>query len=703
MAPDKAKPNPLEKITATYFTECAERLETIEKRLDELSENPDRDAAEAIDEVFRAVHSIKGGAGAFNFDTVVTLAHGFEAAMDELRSGRKTLDRGCLDELISAYDVLTRVIEATRDGGNVAEADIETTVAALEQMISGDDAPTPAEKSAPRKRPEHLPMDGRRRTYRIGFEPKPGLFRTANEPLLLIHQLAAMGELSVEVDSKRLPSLAELNPEDAYLAWRLDLTTEQDEDAVAEVFEFVEDDCTLTIETIDEADRAAAKPGDEPAAAAAKSAPVLAAPTPPTPKSIDEPRMPPTQKIATIRVDLERVDKLVNMVGELVITQAMLEQQSLGGGGDEEILNRGLEALNMHMRELQESVMAIRMQAVKSVFSRMPRLVRELTRKLDKKARLVTRGEDTEVDKTIVEQLADPLVHMIRNSLDHGIETPDERRAAGKPEEAEIHLSAAHRSGRIVIEVADDGRGIDRAVVLGKAIEKGLVDPGAGLSDSEIDDLIFLPGFSTAEAVTDVSGRGVGMDVVRRSIQELGGRISVDSTPGVGSRFILSLPLTLAVMDGMVLRVGNERYVLPLACIIESARPQPDDVRKLMGHAEVVSLRDQQVPLIHLHRLFNIAGAITDPCRGLVVFAETDSGAVIGLVVDDLDGQRQVVIKSLEENFEPVAGVSAATILGDGKVALILEVNGLNTMFKATARTATSPARNNAIDAEVHA
>ncbi len=702
MPADKAKPSPLEKIKATYFTECAERLETIEKRLAELSENPDGDAAEAIDEVFRAVHSIKGGAGAFNFDAVVTLAHGFEAAMDELRSGRKTLSPAILDELVSASDVLAGVIEATRDGGDVAKADIATTVAAFERMIAGDNTTPPAKKPPSQATPT-APKDGQPQTYRIGFEPKPDLFRTANEPLLLLRQLGAMGELSVEVETKRLPSLAELNPEDAYLSWTLELTTEQDQDAVAEVFEFVEDDCILSIEAIGETGRAETAPDDEPAAPAAVPPTALSPAPAMTPKLAEEAPTTTPQKTTTIRVDLDRVDKLVNMVGELVITQAMLEQQSLGGGGDEEILNRGLEALNMHMRELQESVMAIRMQAVKSVFSRMPRLVRELTRKLGKNVRLVTSGEDTEVDKTIIELLADPLVHMIRNSLDHGIESPEDRRRAGKPEEAEIHLSAAHRSGRIVIEVADDGRGINRALVLSKAVEKGLVDPGASLSDDEIDNLIFLPGFSTADAVTDVSGRGVGMDVVKRSIQELGGRISVDSTPGVGSRFILSLPLTLAVMDGMVLRVGDERYVLPLACIIESARPLPEDVRNLMGHAEVVSLRDQQVPLIHLHKLFKVSGAITDPCQGLVVFAETDSGTVIGLVVDDLDGQRQVVIKSLEENFEPVAGVSAATILGDGKVALILEVNSLNTMFKATGRTATSPARNNAIDAEVHA
>jgi two-component system chemotaxis sensor kinase CheA len=316
----------------------------------------------------------------------------------------------------------------------------------------------------------------------------------------------------------------------------------------------------------------------------------------------------------------------------------------------------------------------------------MPRLVRESARDLGKRVRLITVGEATEIDNTVVERLADPLTHMIRNAVDHGVEPPAERRAASKPEEATISLTAAHRSGRITIEVSDDGRGIDRDKVYRRAVERGLIDKGAALADDEILDLIFLPGFSTAEAVTDLSGRGVGMDVVRRNIGQIGGRVIIDSQPGVGTRFLISLPLTLAVMDGMIVSVGNERYVLPLGCILESIRPLPDQVSTIAGAELLVRFRDEYVPLLFLHRLFGVTGACDDPCKGLVVFVETDTGSVIGIVVDNLLGERQVVIKSMEENFRRIEGASAATILGDGQVALILEVNGIHGMYRAATR-----------------
>jgi two-component system chemotaxis sensor kinase CheA len=333
--------------------------------------------------------------------------------------------------------------------------------------------------------------------------------------------------------------------------------------------------------------------------------------------------------------------------------------------------------MSQHLRELQEGVMAIRAQPVKSVFSRMPRLVRELSAHLGKDVRLVISGEGTEIDKTVIEQLADPLTHLLRNALDHGVEPPQERQANGKPRQGTIWLSAEHRGGRIVIEVADDGRGIARPKVLAKARDRGLVARDAVLSDEEIDHLIFLPGFSTADTLSDISGRGVGMDVVKRNIQALGGRIAVESRNGAGSRFQLSLPLTLAILDGMAVAVGAESYIVPLTNIMESLRPRPDNIHPVTGHGDVLAIRGEYVPLVYLHRRFMVPGAVTDPCKGIVVIVESEGANRIGLVVDDLLGQQQVVVKSLEANYGAVDGIGGATVLGDGRVALILDVSRL--------------------------
>ncbi|MEQ9124443.1 MAG: chemotaxis protein CheA, partial [Alphaproteobacteria bacterium] len=361
-----------------------------------------------------------------------------------------------------------------------------------------------------------------------------------------------------------------------------------------------------------------------------------------------------------------------------VITQSMLSQQTNDLQMEQfAAVVRGLEELALHTRDLQESVMAIRMQPVKSVFARMPRLVRDLSAKLAKNVRLDVFGENTEVDTTIVEEISDPITHMIRNSLDHGLETEDERVAAGKPPQGVIRLSAEHRSGRIVIAIEDDGRGINREKVLAKARERGIVLPDQTLTDDEIDNLIFAPGFSTAQAVTDVSGRGVGMDVVRRNVQALGGRVGIQNHPGKGTRFTMTLPLTLAVMDGMIVAAGGEKYVVPITAIVECMRPQKNAVTRLPTGMEVVHVRGEYIPLIYLARAFDLDGAILDPSEALVVLVDSDEKGRVGIVVDELLGQQQVVIKSLESNYDPVAGLSGATILGNGRVAPILDIEGL--------------------------
>jgi two-component system, chemotaxis family, sensor kinase CheA len=687
MARRARKPGGMEKFKDTYFSECSERIATVEEILALLNNGADA-TDETLNELFRAVHSIKGGAGAFGFEAISALSHTFENVLDALRSHGLDLNAEVLDVLVIASDTLASTIERSRDGkpppANWGSAEKRL----LQDLLTPSSPLDTTEPAATAGEPEpegHEPEPERERGVRIHFVPKPDLFKTANDPLLIVRELKTLGNLLVGVDTEKLPALDTMDPELCYLGWTFDLETDRSEEDIREVFEFVEDDCDLEIVFTDSP---AAKPEPE-EPQATKPAPPVATPvaTPVStaqPSVADEPTgKSPAPRQTLIRVDLDRVDKLVNMVGELVITQAVLEQHLSGVRIEDETTVRGLEALSSHMREMQESVMAIRMQPVQSVFARMPRLVRELARSLGKNVQLVTSGETTEVDKTVIENLSDPLTHMIRNALDHGIEPPEERVRLGKPEKATIHLSAAHRSGRIAIEVTDDGRGINREKVLARAVERGLVQRDADLSDEDVSDLIFSPGFSTAQDLTDVSGRGVGMDVVRRAVQEIGGRVLVNSREGQGTRFVLSLPLTLAVMDGMIVKVGAEQFVMPLGCIIESVRPGDEDLSKIASLEQLVRYRGDYVPLVYLHRLFRVPDAIEDCRRALVVFVETDIGTVIGIVVDDLLGERQVVIKSLEENFRPVDGVSAATILGDGRVALILEVNGLHAMYRA--------------------
>jgi two-component system chemotaxis sensor kinase CheA len=386
---------------------------------------------------------------------------------------------------------------------------------------------------------------------------------------------------------------------------------------------------------------------------------------------------PTASQITSIRVDLEKVDRLVNMVGELVITEAMLRAQTRTLAVEQFAgLMRGIDELSQHTRDLQEAVMSVRMQPVKSIFARMPRVVRDISTQCGKDIRLVTQGENTEVDKTVIEQLSDPLMHMIRNSCDHGIETPDVRVDNGKLAQGLILLSANHRGGRIIIEIRDDGAGINRERVLAKAKEKNLVAADALLADEEIDNMIFMAGFSTAEKVTNISGRGVGMDVVKRNIEGMGGTVRVHNTPGVGSRFTISLPLTLAILDGMIVRVGGEHYIIPITSIIETLRPKAEAVHHVEGHNDVINVRGEFVSVVYLHRAFGIPDAQDDPAKALVVLVESN-GQKMGLVVDELIGQQQVVIKSLEANADPAPGVSGATILGDGRVSLILDINDL--------------------------
>lgn len=672
----------LAQFRRTFFEECTELLADLEERLGALAAYSSD--VEGLNAIFRAVHSVKAGAGAFGYTVLVGFAHRFEALLDRLRDGKAELDERTLAALVAAADVFSALVDLARQGETPADdfgADVAEELSALLEGETKTIAPLRSTASTS----EAPPVD---RSYRIVFRPNAELFRHANEPLYLIRELKALGTLTIDCDLTRLPPFEAFNVDDAYLGWTMTLRADCSPAAIAEVFEFVDDECELVIEEIADAQA-------EPAVVAPPMAAEAEATNSPSEskssenKPSDAKTAGKTGSISSIRVDLYRVDRLVNMVGELVIAQAMLAQQFIETRKqDDPGALQGFEHLAGLTRELQECVMAIRMQPVKSVFSRMPRLVRDVGHKTGKDVRLEMSGEQTEVDKTVIEELADPLTHMIRNAVDHGIEDADTRLAAGKPAGGVIRLSAQHAGSNILIHVEDDGAGLDRDRLLAKAIDKGIVPASAKLSAEEIDELIFSPGFSTAAAVTDVSGRGVGMDVVRRNVQALGGRVQVVSTPGKGTRFTLVIPLTLAVLDGMVVAVGWEKYILPLTSIVESFRPGRGQIRVVPGGGEVVSIRGEFVRLIHLARVFGVSEAVSDPCQGLVVLIELANGSKLGVVVDELIGQQQVVIKSLQDNYDPVSGISGATILGNGRVALIVDIEELTRLYDRSTRIA---------------
>ena len=701
-------------IRQTFFQECEEQLSEMELGL--LAMDEGSADSETVNAVFRAVHSIKGGAGAFKLTALVQFAHSFETALDHVRSGKLTPLPDVMKVMLRAADVLADLVEASRDGKEIDESSyaaiasevkaltvIEGQAEEVEEVI--DFQPTVIDFGLPEitidipATPSH--------DYRINFSPRPELYGNANETVLVLRELNRLGVMQATCDTSAVPQLDAVDPGGAYLAWSIDLNSEHEIADVREVFEFVEGEADLSIETdgqaeVSDADIAAllsqalsGAPAVEP------EAPSQTIAEPATPQmqalpettSVEPASTPaPAAEIAkaesktaavvptqtTIRVEFDRVDRLINLVGELVINQAMLSQRVIEANfaGSSSVVI-GLEELEQLTREIQESVMAIRAQPVKPLFQRMSRMVREVADATGKEVRLKTEGEATEVDKTVVERLAEPLTHMIRNAVDHGIEAPEVRLAAGKPAEGMVRMTAAHRSGRIVIEVSDDGAGIDRPKVRASAIKKGLIAADAQLSDNDIDNLLFLPGFSTAATVSSISGRGVGMDVVKRSIVALGGRISISSRPGLGSTFSMSLPLTLAVLDGMAVSVAGQTLVVPLTAIVETSKPKKGEIHSLGADGRVMSIRNTFVPVIDVGTQLGFRDVAMEPERGVAILVETGDGTRNALLVDSIQDQRQVVIKSLEANYGTVAGIAAATILGDGRVALILDVDAL--------------------------
>jgi len=642
----------LQRFHATFFEESREGLDAMEAGL--LALESGQQDPEIINSVFRAAHSIKGGAGTFGFDAIASLTHVLETLLDELRAGKRALEPAAVDAMLASVDVLRALLREAEHGQPADPQSVADIKARLEAVLTGQ-AATAAPVAAAR-------IDDTPEAWQIGFVPAPSLFMSGNDPLRIIRELEHLGSLQVAARMERLPGFDQLDPLEAHLAWDLGLVGKVPRSKIEDTFAWVVDDCELDIRPAAPPSLATSAPAE--AKPAAPAAPAAAAAAPAAAHEAE----------TSIRVSVDKVDALINLVGELVITQAMLKQVShaLDPAQAEQLLT-GLDLLERNTRDLQEAVIGVRMLPVDAVFRRFPRLVRDLSSRLGKHVRLRTIGEGTELDKGLIEKIADPLVHLVRNSIDHGLEMPDVRRDAGKDETGTITLAASHQGGHIVIEVSDDGRGLNRDKILSKALERGLSVPD-NPTDSQVWDLIFQPGFSTADAVTDLSGRGVGMDVVRRNIQALGGEVQLESQAGNGTRVLIRLPLTLAILDGMTVSVAGETLILPLAYVLEALQPKGDDIRTMAGEGRVLRVRGEYLPILSLSDYYGYGGQSQE--EPLVVVVEGD-GQKIALEVDELVGQQQVVVKNIENNYRRISGVSGATILGDGRVALIVDIGGL--------------------------
>ena len=707
-----------------FFDEAAEHLAIVEEGLLELEQHPeDRDL---LNKIFRSAHSIKGGSGMFGFNVVAQFTHKMETLLDQLRNGQKAVSPSIADLLLKATDCLKTLLDSVKTGAAVDEATVQrlTDELAATSSVTGK-AEVKAKTAAQVESGSSHPTSAS--TFLIDWTPPEWLFQRGLDPLQVLKELRSLGTLTeVVFDTSRLPDLAEIDPEKCYLSWRMRLTTGKDRKIIEAVFEFVREDSVLTIEEVrgealgvrSEGHSPSASPHpspltpdgiedspkplgeilvetgavsretlDQALAQQKRVGEILVEQKAVTPQQLEQALLKQKQQetttqakktdTASIRVDTAKIDKLINLVGELVITQSMLSD--LGARFDSSQLHVLLERmaqLERNTREIQERVMSIRMLPIGTAFSRFPRLVRDLSGKAGKKIQLVLSGEETELDKTVIESIGDPLTHLVRNSADHGLEPPEERLDNNKPEVGTIRLNAFHEGGSICITVEDDGRGLNRDKIVAKAIKQGLIGENEKLIDDQIWPLIFKPGFSTAEKITDVSGRGVGMDVVKRNIESLGGTVTIKTALGKGTTFTLKLPLTLAIIEGMTVRIGQETYIVPLLSILESIQPKEDTVKTVVEKGELINVRGTYLPVVRLYEVFNLQPEYTDVVKGILLILETE-GERVAVMVDEILGQQQVVIKSMEQNFRKVEGIAGATILSDGRVGFILDVRGL--------------------------
>lgn len=668
--------------------ECDELLEVLAGGLREM--DSDRDEIETVHSIFRAVHSIKGAAAAFGLKDLVKFSHCFETALDLLRTRKLEATNDVMSILHRSSDFLADLVVAARDKTEPDQERMQFLITHLELLI-GDEGEAEDLSEAPSFTPIQLdfgePDTPAADIYQIAFTAKPDLYRSGNEPGRIFQALSQIGEIHVTIDATKIPPLTNWICTQTYLSWSIQIETTSSLEKLRQIFEFVTDCSDLSISLLpgpvsdsndltdptsydlssDDVENTNSDPAIQVEKSSADVSDIKEAN-----KQSDDTRK--NSQNATIRVGLDRVDKLMNMIGELVIKEAMLSQvvDAAGISKNSEVKN-SLDGLRQLAGDIQESVMAIRAQPLKLVFQRMHRILREAADATGKQVVLVTKGENTEVDKTMIEHLVDPLTHMIRNSVDHGLEDSETRLRRGKPSEGTITISAAHRSGRVLIEVSDDGGGINQKRVRQVAEERGLIDPEATLSSAEIYSLLFLPGFSSSSKVSSLSGRGVGLDVVRREIMSIGGRVMIKSKEGQGTTFSITLPLTLAVLEGMLIHLCDQTMVLPITAVQETLRPTSASLHSIGNNGRLLSSRGELIPIIDVASVFGLRNSPTNIDEGVIIVVETDSQKRAALLVDGIFDQRQVVIKSLEENYGQVLGVSAATILGDGKISLIID------------------------------
>ncbi|WBL73505.1 chemotaxis protein CheA [Serratia liquefaciens] len=643
----------------TFFDEADELLADMEQHLLEL--DPLAPDIEPLNAIFRAAHSIKGGAATFGFSVLQETTHLLENLLDGARRQEMSLSTEIINLFLETKDIMQEQLDAYKTSQKPDVDSFEYICQALRQLAldaQQQDAPA-APAVAQHAVAAPAAIEGGMRVCLCGLKP--------NEVPLMLEELGNLGEVK--------------NPHQTENSLEVTLLTSASEDDISAVLCFVLEPEQISFTTPPQAELPPVVA--EPVVPVAV-APAVAKPAPAVTEAV-KPRAKASES-TSIRVAVEKVDQLINLVGELVITQSMLAQRS----GSLDPVNHGdllnsMSQLERNARDLQESVMSIRMMPMEYVFSRFPRLVRDLAGKLNKQVELQLQGSSTELDKSLIERIIDPLTHLVRNSLDHGIEDLATRLAAGKSEVGNLILSAEHQGGNICIEVTDDGAGLNREKILAKAASQGLAVSDS-MSDEDVGMLIFAPGFSTAEQVTDVSGRGVGMDVVKRNIQEMGGHVEIHSQAGKGTAIRILLPLTLAILDGMSVKVNNEVFILPLNAVMESLQPQAEDLHPLAGGERVLQVRGEYLPLVELFRVFDVAGAKTDATQGIVVILQS-AGRRYALLVDQLIGQHQVVVKNLESNYRKVPGISAATILGDGSVALIVDVSALQTLNREQRQT----------------
>ncbi|MFL5019877.1 MAG: chemotaxis protein CheA [Rhizobium sp.] len=659
---------------AVFRTEAAECLEAIEAGLLDLTHQLDN--KDVVDAVFRGLHTLKGSGAMFGFEALAAFTHHCETAFDRVRKGEVPATSELVAAVLAAQDHMRSLVDQPdADHGDIGHK----LLAQLQAAVGGKEAapaavPVPAAvREAPAKK---------KNSWRIRFSLPANSMANGTNPLGLLDELRDLGECNVRANTSAIPVLDELTPTDLHISWDVTLTSEQDRSAIDDVFIFVLDDMELSVEEIDGPTAAAVAPADEEAApapvAAASAAPVPPAAVPEfrpveaVPAKREAPAAVSQAKAAeNVRVPAERLDELMDRVGEIVNSQSRLSQ--LASASTDIALRSVSEEIERLSGELRDTMMVLRMVPVATLFSRFRRLVHDLARETGKVIELVTEGESTEVDKTVIERLADPLVHLVRNSIDHGLETPGDRLACGKIEAGTVTLSARQAGGEVIISIKDDGRGINRERVRAKAESSGLIQPGQPLSDSELLQLIFAPGFSTAAAITNLSGRGVGMDVVKKTVEALRGAIDIVSVPGQGSEVSLRIPLTLAIIDGLLVRVGSGRYVIPLSAVEECLELSLEEDLRSRGRS-FISLRDSLVPFLRLRDLFRTGTKPEVHQKVVVISTGTER---VGLVVDQIIGDHQTVIKSMSKLHNNVATFSGATILGDGSVALILDVGHL--------------------------